>query len=230
MKKEWYFDRFCGEQIVAYAEDGKIIEIRAENEESGDIVGNIYKGRVANVVVGMQAAFVSCGMERNCYLPLDEGASRFSTYDGEGNVRSGELICNVAIAADLLDIFQNLYKAEYPIERIQLIDDYGADDVKSMQANNTSCFNYREIAGTDKLSKHALGLAIDINPLYNPWVKRKNGRLSVSPEEGRPYVDRTREFPYKIDEGDLCYKEFRDHGFTWGGSWKSLKDYQHFEK
>ena len=86
MKKEWYFDRFCGEQIVAYAEDGKIVECRVENEESGDIVGNIYKGRVANVVAGMQAAFVSCGMERNCYLPLDEGASRFATYDGSGSV------------------------------------------------------------------------------------------------------------------------------------------------
>ena len=88
MKKEWFFDRFCGEQTVAYAEDGKLIEVRSENEKSGDVVGSIYKGRVSNVVAGMQAAFVSCGMERNCYLPLDEGsAARFHTYDGEGNVK-----------------------------------------------------------------------------------------------------------------------------------------------
>lgn len=86
VKKEWFFDRFCGEQIVVYAEDGKIVEIGVENERQGDVVGNIYKGRVANVVPGMQAAFVSCGMERNCYLSLDEGAARFSRYDGEGNV------------------------------------------------------------------------------------------------------------------------------------------------
>ena len=86
MKREWFFDRFCGEQIVVYAEDGKIIEARSENEKSGGVVGCIYKGKVCNVVAGMQAAFVSCGMERNCYLPLDEGAARFHTYDGEGNV------------------------------------------------------------------------------------------------------------------------------------------------
>ncbi len=91
MKKEWFFDRFCGEQIVIYAEDGKIIEVGVENEKQGDVLGNIYKGKVANVVQGMQAAFVSCGMERNCYLPLDEGAAIFSSYDGSGNAASSEL-------------------------------------------------------------------------------------------------------------------------------------------
>ncbi|MBO5046244.1 MAG: Rne/Rng family ribonuclease [Clostridia bacterium] len=84
MKKEWFFDRFCGEQLVVYAEDGKIIEVGVESEKDGDLLGNIYKGRVSNVVAGMQAAFISCGLERNCYLPLDENAfSQFSKYDGE---------------------------------------------------------------------------------------------------------------------------------------------------
>ncbi len=82
MKKEWFFDRMCGEQFVVYAEDGKIVEVATESDRPGDAVGNIYKGRVANVVAGMQAAFIACGMERNCYLPLDEGAAVFSTYDG----------------------------------------------------------------------------------------------------------------------------------------------------
>ncbi len=91
MKKEWFFDRFCGEQIAIYAEDGKIVEVGVESEKQGDVLGNIYKGKVANVVQGMQAAFVSCGMERNCYLPLDEGAAIFSSYDGSGKVSSAEL-------------------------------------------------------------------------------------------------------------------------------------------
>ena len=169
--------------------------------------------------------------KKGCRIPTDElRYLKLLHYDGNGEVKEGELICNVAIADDLLDIFQNLYLARYPIERIELIDEYDADDLKSMQANNTSCFNYREVAGTTKLSNHALGLAIDINPLYNPWVKVKNGKVRVSPEEGRPYADRTAEYPFKIDESDLCYKEFIAHGFKWGGSWKSLKDYQHFEK
>lgn len=85
MKKEWFFDRFCGVQVAVYAEDGALVEVNVENETSGSPLGNIYKGRVANVVAGMQAAFVSCGLEKNCYLPLDEGAARFSSYDGDGN-------------------------------------------------------------------------------------------------------------------------------------------------
>lgn len=87
MRKEWFFDRFCGEQVAVYAEDGKIVEVCVESEKAGELTGNIYKGRVCNVVPGMQAAFVSCGMEKNCYLPLTERAARFSTYDGDGNAR-----------------------------------------------------------------------------------------------------------------------------------------------
>lgn len=165
--------------------------------------------------------------KEDCTIPLDRlRYVAVGHYDGEGNVKQGELICNAAIAEDLLDIFRNLYVAQYPIESMRLIDDFDADDVKSMEANNTSCFNFRKIAGSDKLSNHSLGLAIDINPLYNPYVKGSK----VSPEAGRQYADRSKPFPYKIDSDDLCYREFTAHGFTWGGNWKSLKDYQHFEK
>ena len=83
MRKEWFFDRFCGEQLVAYAEDGILKEAAIENEAEGDELGNIYKGRVQNVVEGMQAAFIDCGMERNCYLPLNERAAILSSYDGD---------------------------------------------------------------------------------------------------------------------------------------------------
>lgn len=84
MKKEWFFDRFCGTQIVVYAEDGKVVEIGAEAESPAHAIGNIYKGKVMNVVAGMHAAFVNCGMEKNCYLPLSEAAAVISTYDGSG--------------------------------------------------------------------------------------------------------------------------------------------------
>ncbi len=86
-KKEWFFDRFCGTQMVVYTEDGKIVEVGVGSDKGGDLLGNIYKGKVANVVQGMQAAFVSCGMERNCYLPLDEGPARLSSYDGSAGVK-----------------------------------------------------------------------------------------------------------------------------------------------
>jgi len=147
-------------------------------------------------------------------------------YDGNGRVQHGELVCHKAIAQDLLDIFRQLYQARYPIERMRLIDDYDADDEQSMRANNTSCFCYRVVSGSKKLSKHAQGMAIDINPLYNPYKKGQR----VQPGNAAPYCDRTRQFPYKIVEGDLCHRLFRQHGFQWGGQWRSLKDYQHFER
>jgi len=152
-------------------------------------------------------------------------------YDFEGNVTEGELICNEYIAQDLMEIFYELYLNEYQLEKVHLIDEYDGDDTASMEDNNTSCFNYRVIEGTTSLSKHALGLALDINPFYNPYITyNKDGSENVSPKDSVIYADRSGNFPYKIDENDLCYKLFTEHGFTWGGNWNSCKDYQHFQK
>ena len=160
---------------------------------------------------------------------LDTIEVRYTDFQGQS--QTGTLICNHSIAQDLRDIFAELYRQRYPIERIRPISDYGNDDERSMQANNTSCYCYRPISGSHKLSKHALGLAVDVNPLYNPCVRRKkDGTLKVEPSTGRPYVDRQQSFPYKITRHDLCYRLFTQHGFRWGGSWRSLKDYQHFER
>lgn len=144
----------------------------------------------------------------------------------------GELICSNTIAQDLVEIFFTLYQARYQIESIRLIDDFGADDNASMSANNTSAFNYRVTTGTtDNISEHSRGVCVDINPLYNPYVSAAaDGSPIIVPSNGAQYADRTADFPHKIDENDLCYQQFIAHGFTWGGSWTSLKDYQHFEK
>ncbi|MBR4778344.1 MAG: M15 family metallopeptidase [Bacteroidaceae bacterium] len=167
----------------------------------------------------------------NCTIPLSElRYLRVLHYDFDGNVCQGELVCNKLISIDLLEIFEALFNARYPIEHVVLIDDYDADDEHSMTANNTSCFNFRTVAGTNKLSAHSRGMAIDINPLYNPHVKQVRGKTVVSPSAARPYADRSKTFPHKIDRQDLCYKLFVAHGFRWGGAWRSSKDYQHFEK
>lgn len=152
-------------------------------------------------------------------------------YDFNGNAAEGELICNELIARDLAEIFYELYRNEYRLERVLLIDEYNGDDIASMEADNTSCFNYRVVAGSDALSRHALGLAVDINPLYNPYVSyEEDGTQNISPASASAYADRSVHFPYKIDENDLCYKLFIQHGFTWGGHWNNVKDYQHFQK
>lgn len=152
-------------------------------------------------------------------------------YDFEGCSTEGELICNEYIAADLTEIFYELYSNEYRLEKVLLIDEYDGDDNASMADNNTSCFNYRNIEDKAELSWHAYGLAVDINPLYNPHITwQADGTAHVSPGEAAPYTDRSLSFPYKIDENDLCYKLFIRHGFTWGGNWNHSKDYQHFQK
>ena len=152
-------------------------------------------------------------------------------YDGDGERRVGELVCNQAIANSLLVIFRQLYEQRYPIERMVLIDEYGADDERSMRANNTTCFCYRTVAKSTKLSKHAQGLAIDINPLYNPYYRKlADGTERIQPANARPYLNRKSTFPYKIVPADPCYRLFLQHGFRWGGSWRTMKDYQHFEK
>ncbi len=149
--------------------------------------------------------------------------------DLAGNTHEGEMICNAYIAKDVIEIFKALYDADYPIEKIRLVDEYNADDELSMRDNNSSSFNFRFISHTTKISKHGLGLAVDINTLYNPYTKVVNGKRILEPATAGEYIDRTKNFPYKIDENDLCYKLFIAKGFEWGGSWKSAKDYQHFE-
>lgn len=151
-------------------------------------------------------------------------------YDFNSEIKDGELICNKQIADDLLEIFSTLYDNAYQIDKIQLIDVYDADDDLSCADDNTACFNYRVVAGSTTLSKHALGMAIDINPFYNPYVTYPDGKERISPAGSEVYADRSNDNPHMIRKGDLCYQLFIDHGFTWGGEWKSLKDYQHFQK
>lgn len=152
-------------------------------------------------------------------------------YNFDGILQEGELICNQAIAQDMVEIFYELYLANYQIAKMVLIDAYGADDNLSMEDNNTSAFNYRVVSGTSRLSKHAYGLAIDINPMQNPFVDiNEDGSLYSSPAGSEIYADRTVLFDHKIDEQDLCYQLFIEHGFIWGGHWKSYQDYQHFQK
>ena len=147
-------------------------------------------------------------------------------FDFNNKECKGEMICNKKVAKELLEIFFQLYKNKYPVEKIRLVDEYDADDDKVMSDNNSSCFNYRVIADTDVISMHGIGLAVDINPLYNPYVVGDK----VMPAKAMPYADRAKSFEHKIDENDLCYKIFAQHGWLWGGHWKNSKDYQHFYK
>ena len=163
--------------------------------------------------------------KKDCTLPREDLCYLHVLHvDLNGEVQEGEMIVNYHIAEDVLEIFRQLYAAGYPIERIRLVDEYDADDELSMEDNNSSSFNFRFISYTTRVSKH-LGLAVDINTLYNPYTKVVDGVRIVEPVTGEPYLDREADFPCKIDHGDLCYRLFIEHGFEWSGDWEDRKDY-----
>ncbi|MBQ4404480.1 MAG: M15 family metallopeptidase [Selenomonadaceae bacterium] len=168
--------------------------------------------------------------KKNCPLPLSELRYLHVLHRNlSGETLEGELICNVRIAEPLTETFMKLYAENYPIEKIRLIDEYDADDELSMRDNNSSCFNFRYVSFTNRISLHGYGMAVDINPLYNPYIKEVDGKKIIAPDNGADYEDRTKNFPYKITEDDLCCRLFAAHGFLWGGrDLPEEKDYQHF--
>lgn len=146
--------------------------------------------------------------------------------DFSHNIADGEMIVHKTLAKEVLEIFEMLFEAEYEIEKVKLCDEYDGDDERSMADNNSSAFNFRNVAGTQELSLHALGRAIDINPLYNPYIVGEK----ISPSNSVHYVDRAGDFAHKIDHHDLAFKVFSSKGWQWGGDWTKSKDYQHFYK
>ena len=156
-------------------------------------------------------------------------------YDFEYNVVTGYLVVDRTLVEEVLDIFAELYDIRYPIERMELIDKYNADDFTSIEYNNTSAFNYRQVTtGKGVLSNHAYGRAIDINPQMNPYVYA-NGKGAH--ENAREYWQRDvslwkREIDRAayIGNDTEIYRIFKKYGWTWGGDWSPEKDYQHFEK
>lgn len=223
------FDINCFQEQSAYSVQNTQTIIPTENPDRVTYQPGFYYEPIPESV---KEYIYGKSYKSDCTIPYEDlSYLTVQYYDFNNTIQSGEIICNVAIVQDLVEIFYELYLNEYPIESIHLIDDYNADDELSMEANNTSCFNYRTVSGKKALSKHALGLAIDINPFYNPYVVHTSSNgISITPVGSEAYADRGMDFPHKITQDDLCYKLFISHGFTWGGNWKSCKDYQHFEK
>ena len=151
------------------------------------------------------------------------------TYLGfDGHTHRGALIVNQELAADVVAIFEQLLRLRYPIAKIRTVDNYpNADDELSMEDNNTSAFNCRDIPGTGRWSLHATGRAIDLNPLLNPEVDKSG---AFQPKNAAPYVDRNRTDPGLLHAGDAAVRVFTDRDWRWGGNWRDPLDYQHFER
>ena len=149
----------------------------------------------------------------------------------EGELKSGPLIVDASLADEVLKIFTEIAaNASYRVERVQLIDAYGGNDFKSIEANNTSAFNCRLTTGAKTMSAHAKGRAIDLNPLINPYVDK----TGTSHKKSLGFV--TRQQRAKSDAAGMIkvdgivVKTFKKYRWKWGGEWNSIKDYQHFSK
>lgn len=140
----------------------------------------------------------------------------------DGKLHKGQIVVNKSVVKDIKEIFEFIKKSKFPIEKVIPVAKYNWSDEASMNDNNTSAFNYRKVAGQKVLSPHAYGLAIDINPLQNPLIKRNH----ISPS--RAFYNE--KVPGTILKNSKLVKEFQNRGWQWGGRWKSSKDYQHFQK
>jgi hypothetical protein len=147
-------------------------------------------------------------------------------WDFAGGVCTGQLVVAAALAEEVLDIFAELHAQEFPIARMEPIDAFGGDDDASMAANNTSGFNFRNVAGTEVLSDHAFGMAVDINPLMNPMIVGTD----VFPPAGAAYLDRGALRSGMIVRPGPVVELFQARGWEWGGDWSHPKDYHHFTR
>jgi hypothetical protein len=144
----------------------------------------------------------------------------------DGSTTTGELVVAATVADTIVAIFGELFTAGFPIAEMSRVDKYGGDDGASMRANNTSALNCRTVSGSTRWSQHSYGLAIDLNPLWNPWVRGTR----VDPKEGAIWADRSQIKPGMTASGGPAVEAFKRHGWPWGGDWTGTKDYQHFSQ
>lgn len=184
-----------------------------------------FVGSVSRIDRATRQMMVGSSWRPGCPVPLRNLRLVRLTYLGfNDEAQRGRLIVHRRWADEILDVFHDLYERGFVIRRVRLVDSYDADDRASMRHDNTSAFNCRYVAGTTTWSQHAYGRAIDINPVENPFVSGSR----VSPRRGRRFLDRSNVRPGMIVERDVVWRAFRRIGWGWGGSWSSVKDYQHF--
>lgn len=156
------------------------------------------------------------GWDDLAYLVVDH-------LDMTGTAQRGELVVAAALADRTLELFRRLWQLGFPIRQLALVDNYAADDNASMAADNSSAFNFRTVAGSDLLSQHALGRAIDLNPVENPW---RIG-ATIIPDGGRRFVDRSQLRPGMIVRPGPVVAAFDELGWEWGGDWMHAFDDHH---
>ncbi len=140
----------------------------------------------------------------------------------DGRLHEGQVVIDERLVSDIREVFRIARRSGFPIQSAVPVAAFGWDDDRSMAANNTSGFNYRTVPGTRRLSRHAFGFAIDINPRQNPFIR--NGKIRPPGARYDPNQ------PGTLTPDGPIVRAFRRLGWTWGGDWRTIKDYQHFQK
>lgn len=166
----------------------------------------------------------------DCPTTLDElRYLRVSYWGFDALHHTGELIVHRDVADDIVAVFQQLHAARFPIEQVGLLDDEEFHEFHRHGDDNlTAAYHCRASTGSTRWSQHAYGRAIDINPFHNPYWKLTEAGEVVLPAYATAYLDRGRDLPGMIVEGDVVVTAFDAIGWGWGGRWNTLKDWQHF--
>jgi hypothetical protein len=185
-----------------------------------------FHGSAESISPHLRERMTGVSWQRGCPVGFDHlRLLRVDHWGFDGEVHRGRLVVHRDSARPMLRTMRELFRLRFPIRRMRLVDAYGADDHRSMAADNTSAFNCRTVAGTDRWSEHAFGHAIDVNPIENPYVTSDG---YVSPPAGAPYRDRSQRAPGLIHRRGPVVAAFAANGWAWGGNWSWPKDYQHF--
>lgn len=197
----------------------------AEGRDRADRLS--FHGSVDRIDRGTRERMTGVSWHRGC--PVGFGELRLLTVRHWGfdhRPHRGRLVVNRDAATAMLGAMRSLYRLHFPIRQMRLVDAYGADDHRSMAADNTSAFNCRTVAGSGGVwSEHAYGRALDLNPLENPYVTASG---YVSPPAGAPFADRSRHRRGMVHRGGPVVEAFAAVSWKWGGNWPWPKDYQHF--
>lgn len=188
-----------------------------------------FHGGVFRIGPFLEERLVGRNWHPGCPVGIDELRHvQVSYWNFRGRVRIGPLVVHEMVARDVLRVFERLFRARFPIERIELPRAYRPPRPKDRSSthNRTSAFNCRPATGNPgSLSHHSYGWAIDINPLQNPYVASDG---SVLRRAVRPYLDRSLRSPGMIHRNDVVVRAFASIGWAWGGDWHTIKDYMHF--
>jgi hypothetical protein len=188
-----------------------------------------YASRITKLTMQQRADMIGVVWRPGCPVALSNLRSvRVRYVTPAGTSADGVVVVHRRVSRAMVRVFERLYDTRFPIAGITPIEEYAGDDDASVIANNTSAFNCRNVEGTDRWSQHAYGTAIDINPMWNPYV-RSDGTTKLA--ECRPFLDRSRtDVPGYITADGPVLAAFIAEGWGWGGFWRTSKDYQHFSQ